>query len=126
MKNIDRISSLEELSAKLEVNVDSVVKEFYFAVKGHIEFYQDDISVNPRTLRTIDSASLILRIIEDYFEALGVKMDFVIDLDSPFFSMVRGYAFSQMIDMVTSLRTEGCKIFTEIDYPKQEIQFALI
>ena len=47
MKNIDRISSLEELSAKLEVNVDSVVKEFYFAVKGHIEFYQDDISVNP-------------------------------------------------------------------------------
>ena len=126
MKNIETLSSFEELSAKLGVKVDAIVKELYFAIQSQVEFYKDDAFANPRTLKTVNSSSLVSQAIKDYFEVLDKKMDFEIDLDCPFFKVLKGYAFSRIIDMVISIKSEGNKIFTEIDYQKQKVQYSLL
>lgn len=78
-------------------------------------------------MKCLKSDLLVKDAVNFYFEELGSEMSFnEINTKSVYYNILRGYAFSQMLIMISSIEKSSYKMYLEVDYSKQEILYTLI
>lgn len=124
---IEELDSLEDLAMALGSNVDTVLKGLYQAIQKQVQIFGDDVFNNIRAMKCLKSDWLVRNAINAYFDEMGSEMSFdEVYTNSVYFNILRGYAFSQMLIMISSVEDKGYKMYLEINYKKQEILYTLI